>query len=52
MTSKTGFAVPQEGSACKPYPKSVTVCGMCGILYDSVAAHFDPAAAAAATGVL
>jgi cathepsin L len=31
---------PSAGLACKPYPKKVTVCGMCGLLYDSVAAHF------------
>jgi len=31
---------PKSGVACKPYPKAVTVCGMCGLLYDSVAAHF------------
>lgn len=27
---------PKEGTACRPYPDSVPVCGMCGILYDSV----------------
>eukprot|EP00927_Polykrikos_kofoidii_P016157 TRINITY_DN17260_c0_g2_i1.p1 TRINITY_DN17260_c0_g2~~TRINITY_DN17260_c0_g2_i1.p1 ORF type:complete len:404 (+),score=72.35 TRINITY_DN17260_c0_g2_i1:72-1283(+) len=31
---------PSAGVACKPYPKNVEVCGMCGILYDSVAATF------------
>jgi len=31
---------PGSGLACKPYPDSVRVCGMCGLLYDSVAAHF------------
>jgi len=31
---------PGDGIACKPYPDSVTVCGMCGILYDSVAPTF------------
>eukprot|EP00928_Gymnodinium_smaydae_P013487 TRINITY_DN14916_c0_g2_i1.p2 TRINITY_DN14916_c0_g2~~TRINITY_DN14916_c0_g2_i1.p2 ORF type:complete len:393 (+),score=79.39 TRINITY_DN14916_c0_g2_i1:61-1239(+) len=31
---------PKAGVACKPYPDSVRVCGMCGILYDSVAARF------------
>jgi len=31
---------PKDGTACKPYPDQVPVCGMCGILYDSVAAHF------------
>jgi len=25
---------PQDGVACKPYPKSQTVCGTCGILFD------------------
>jgi cathepsin L len=32
---------PKSGNACKPYPKQVQVCGMCGLLFDSVAAHFD-----------
>jgi len=32
---------PSAGLACKPYPKSVRVCGMCGMLYDSVSAHFS-----------
>lgn len=31
---------PKAGLACKPYPKEVEVCGMCGMLYDSVTAHF------------
>jgi len=31
---------PAAGLACKPYPKSVRVCGMCGMLYDSVVANF------------
>jgi len=31
---------PEDGIECKPYRDSVTVCGMCGILFDSVAAHF------------
>lgn len=30
---------PEQGSACKGGPSQVTVCGMCGILYDSVTAH-------------
>mmetsp|Transcript_69187 Transcript_69187/g.165898 ORF Transcript_69187/g.165898 Transcript_69187/m.165898 type:complete len:408 (+) Transcript_69187:101-1324(+) len=34
-------ARPEEGVACKPYPEKVTVCGMCGILYDSVAAQWQ-----------
>lgn len=29
---------PKAGIACKPYPDKVTVCGMCGLLYDSVVA--------------
>merc|ERR1712151_22149 len=33
---------PGAGLACKPSPDSVTVCGMCGILYDSVVANFAP----------
>merc|ERR1711862_636026 len=28
---------PGDGVSCRPYPESVEVCGMCGILYDSVA---------------
>jgi len=31
---------PGLGIACKPYPKEVKVCGMCGVLYDSVVANF------------
>lgn len=31
---------PASGIACKPYPDAVKVCGMCGMLYDSVAANF------------
>lgn len=31
---------PGDGIACKPYPDSVEVCGMCGLLYDSVAPEF------------
>eukprot|EP00448_Togula_jolla_P023449 CAMPEP_0170575866 /NCGR_PEP_ID=MMETSP0224-20130122/4091_1 /TAXON_ID=285029 /ORGANISM="Togula jolla, Strain CCCM 725" /LENGTH=365 /DNA_ID=CAMNT_0010898677 /DNA_START=100 /DNA_END=1197 /DNA_ORIENTATION=- len=31
---------PEDGIECKPYPDSVEVCGMCGILYDSVIANF------------
>jgi len=30
----------QEGVGCKGDPTSVTVCGMCGILYDSVVPYF------------
>jgi len=26
---------PGDGTACKPYPPNITVCGMCGILSDS-----------------
>jgi cathepsin L len=32
---------PSQGVACKGGPSSVTVCGMCGILYDSVVPHFS-----------
>jgi len=32
---------PELGTACKPYPQKVTVCGQCGILYDSVVPHFQ-----------
>jgi cathepsin L len=32
---------PEDGIECKPYPAKVTVCGMCGLLYDSVAPHFS-----------
>eukprot|EP00927_Polykrikos_kofoidii_P004600 TRINITY_DN1181_c0_g1_i1.p1 TRINITY_DN1181_c0_g1~~TRINITY_DN1181_c0_g1_i1.p1 ORF type:complete len:400 (-),score=49.70 TRINITY_DN1181_c0_g1_i1:218-1417(-) len=31
---------PADGVACQPYPDEVRVCGMCGILYDSVVARF------------
>jgi cathepsin L len=31
---------PQAGSGCKGGPPEVPVCGMCGILYDSVVPHF------------
>jgi len=31
---------PEEGTACAGGPKQVTVCGMCGILYDSSLPHF------------
>merc|ERR1740130_1774791 len=33
---------PELGVACKvpPGPSQVRVCGMCGVLYDSVAVHF------------
>jgi cathepsin L len=34
---------PEDGTGCKGGPSSVKVCGMCGILYDSVVAHFNPA---------
>lgn len=33
-------ADPGEGIECKPYPESVEVCGMCGVLYDSVVISF------------
>eukprot|EP00929_Paragymnodinium_shiwhaense_P008677 TRINITY_DN11263_c0_g1_i1.p1 TRINITY_DN11263_c0_g1~~TRINITY_DN11263_c0_g1_i1.p1 ORF type:complete len:432 (+),score=104.36 TRINITY_DN11263_c0_g1_i1:95-1390(+) len=32
---------PSQGVACKPYPEKATVCGMCGLLYDSVVAVFQ-----------
>lgn len=38
---------PDKGVECEPYPASVTVCGTCGILYDSVSLHFENAAASA-----
>eukprot|EP00747_Dinoflagellata_sp_TGD_P165527 gnl/TRDRNA2_/TRDRNA2_186901_c0_seq1.p1 gnl/TRDRNA2_/TRDRNA2_186901_c0~~gnl/TRDRNA2_/TRDRNA2_186901_c0_seq1.p1 ORF type:complete len:511 (-),score=107.41 gnl/TRDRNA2_/TRDRNA2_186901_c0_seq1:179-1567(-) len=31
---------PQEGVGCKGGPAKVTVCGMCGVHYDSVVPHF------------
>jgi len=31
---------PEVGTGCKGGPPQVTVCGMCGILYDSVIPHF------------
>lgn len=31
---------PELGTGCKGGPPQVTVCGMCGILYDSVIPHF------------
>jgi len=31
---------PADGTSCQPYPDSVRVCGMCGLLYDSVTVHF------------
>jgi len=36
---------PKAGIACRPYPEKVTVCGMCGMLYDSVTVHLQPLAA-------
>lgn len=32
---------PTVGVGCEGGPQSVTVCGMCGILYDSVVPHFE-----------
>jgi cathepsin L len=32
---------PAKGIECKPYPDKVTICGMCGLLYDSVAVTFN-----------
>jgi cathepsin L len=34
---------PSKGIACKGGPSQVTVCGSCGVLYDSVVPQFDPA---------
>jgi len=34
---------PDKGIACKGGPKEVTVCGTCGILYDSVVPQFEDA---------
>lgn len=31
---------PELGTGCEGGPKNVTVCGQCGILYDSVVPHF------------
>jgi cathepsin L len=31
---------PAQGTGCKGGPSSVTVCGMCGVLYDSVVPRF------------
>jgi hypothetical protein len=31
---------PAQGTGCKGGPSSVTVCGTCGVLYDSVVPHF------------
>lgn len=33
---------PSKGIACKGGPSQVTVCGSCGVLYDSVVPQFDP----------
>lgn len=41
---------PELGSGCKGGPSEVHVCGMCGILYDTVQPHFDAAKAPAAAG--
>jgi len=32
---------PEKGTTCENGPKKVRVCGMCGILYDSVVPHFS-----------
>lgn len=37
---------PQKGVACKGETKPVPVCGMCGVLFDSVIPHFKGALAA------
>jgi cathepsin L len=35
--------MPKVGTGCDGGPKTVDVCGMCGILYDTVVPHFAPA---------
>jgi len=37
---------PQAGVACKGETAPVPVCGMCGVLFDSVVPHFKPSIAA------
>lgn len=32
---------PEQGTGCESGPKKVRVCGMCGIIYDSVVPHFS-----------
>lgn len=32
---------PEDGIACKPYPEKQYVCGMCGMLFDSVSVKFQ-----------
>lgn len=39
---------PQAGVACKGETEPVPVCGMCGVLFDSVIPHFKPSIAAPA----
>jgi cathepsin L len=39
---------PELGTGCDGGPRKVTVCGMCGILYDSVVPHFGASASASA----
>jgi len=34
-------AQPELGTGCRGGPRSVTVCGECGVLYDSVVPHFN-----------
>eukprot|EP00440_Ansanella_granifera_P014561 gb/GFBE01015825.1/.p1 GENE.gb/GFBE01015825.1/~~gb/GFBE01015825.1/.p1 ORF type:complete len:400 (+),score=112.77 gb/GFBE01015825.1/:1-1200(+) len=34
---------PQDGTGCEGGPAQVKVCGMCGVLYDSVVPHFKKA---------
>jgi len=38
---------PEQGSGCEGGPKQVTVCGMCGILYDASVPHFEGESSAA-----
>jgi cathepsin L len=41
---------PEKGIECKPYPDAVKVCGMCGVLYDSVAVQFNKSRSINAAG--
>lgn len=43
---------PQKGIACKDGPPSVTVCGTCGVLYDSVVPTFSNAGSSGTASVL
>lgn len=41
---------PELGTGCKNGPRTVTVCGECGILYDSVVPHFHIAGELSGSG--